>query len=315
MAARVLASTVGLSREDWLALRRQGIGGSDTAVVCGVSKYKSPIELWQEKTGKLPGHEAGEAAYWGTQLEPLIREEFTRQTGIKVITPNQLLQSREHPFMLANLDGCCRNPAGEPCIFEAKTSSAYRSGEWENGSVPQEYIMQVQHYMAVTGYTGAYVAVLIGGNTFQWTYFERDEDIISMLIQTERDFWSRVEDDVPPPADGSDACAKFLSQRYPKSIPLSKIELPATAADLIRQYNEANEQLERLTEQKQKAGNQLKELLGDNETGTIGNDSIVWKTVAQERFDSKLLESEQPELYRQYIRKSSYRRFNVKIAN
>jgi predicted phage-related endonuclease len=155
---------------------------------------------------------------------------------------------------------------------------------------------------------------LIGGNTFQWTYVERDEDIISMLIRTERDFWNLVEDDGPPPPDGSDACVSFLSQRYPKSIPLSKIELPATAASLIRQYNEANEQLERLTEQKQKAGNQLKELLGDNEAGNIGNDSIAWKTVTQERFDSKLLESERPELYRQYIRKTSYRRFTVKVS-
>jgi len=110
MAAIVLTSTENLSREEWLAYRKLGIGGSDAPVVCGVSKYKSPLELWSEKTGQHPPKEAGEPAYWGTLLESLIRDEFTLRTGIKVITVNQILQSKEYPFMIANLDGVCRCP-------------------------------------------------------------------------------------------------------------------------------------------------------------------------------------------------------------
>ena len=107
MPAKILASTADMPYGDWLEYRKQGIGGSDASVVCGINKYKSPVELWVEKTDQIPHQETGEAAYWGTQLEALVRTEFTKRTGIEVKIVSQLLQSEEHPFMLANLDGAC----------------------------------------------------------------------------------------------------------------------------------------------------------------------------------------------------------------
>ena len=148
--AVVLASTENMSYEDWLEHRKLGIGGSDASVVCGINKYKSPVELWMDKTGQIPPQEAGEAAYWGTQLEAIIRDEFTKRTGIEVSKPTVILQSEEHPFMLANLDGICEVPDVGTCIFEAKTASAYKAGEWDD-AIPDEYQLQIQHYMAVTG--------------------------------------------------------------------------------------------------------------------------------------------------------------------
>ena len=216
--------------------------------------------------------------------------------------------------MLANLDGVCRHPEYGKCVFEAKTASAYKAGEWDDDAVPYEYILQAQHYMSVTGYEGTCIAVLIGGNTFQWRYVKRDEEIISMLIRMERDFWQHVVDDVPPPPDGTEACTKFLGQRFPNSAPKSNIELPDSASELINQYNEASEQLGVLTEQKQKAGNLLKDMLRVNEVGTTSDFIVSWKTVTQDRFDSKLFELEQPDLYKKYTKVSSHRRFTVKAA-
>ena len=97
-------------------------------------------------------------------------------------------------------------------------------------------------YMAVTGYQGAYVAVLIGGNTFRWKFVERDEELISMLIELESAFWNHVQECTPPPLDGSDASAKFLSERFPNSVHKSQITLSDTAADLLAQYDEACEE-------------------------------------------------------------------------
>ena len=154
MSSKILASTENMPYEDWLEYRKQGIGGSDVSVVCGISRYKSPMELWMEKTDQLPPQEAGDAAYWGSQLEAIVRAEFTKRTGIEVKQIKQLLQSEEYPFMLANLDGVCDVPDIGPCIFEAKTASAFKVGEWED-TIPDEYQLQVQHYMAVTGYMGA----------------------------------------------------------------------------------------------------------------------------------------------------------------
>ena len=313
MSAKVLVSTENMSYADWLEYRKQGIGGSDASVVCGINRYKSPVELWMEKTNQLPHQEAGEAAYWGTQLEPFVRAEFTKRTGIEVSRRNELLQSEEHPFMLANLDGICEVPDVGPCIFEAKTASAYKVGEWED-AIPDEYALQLAHYMAVTGYTGAYIAVLIGGNTFKWKFIERDEELLSMLIQLETDFWNHVQDGTPPPLDGSDASAKFLAERFPNSRPKSHIILPETADELLAQYDEACEELEAVTERKQKAENLLKEMIGENEVGTAGDRIITWKSVSQERLDSKTLRAEHPVLYKKYVNQTSYRRFSVKAA-
>ena len=140
MAFKVLANTENMPYEDWLAHRRLGIGGSDASIVCGINKYKSPVELWLDKTGQLPYQEAGEAAYWGTQLESLVRSESSKRTGISVTETHELLQSEEHPFMLANLDGICEVPDYGPCIFEAKTASAFKAAQWED-TIPDEYAL------------------------------------------------------------------------------------------------------------------------------------------------------------------------------
>lgn len=311
--AVILASTENMPYNEWLGWRKKGIGGSDASVVCGINRYRSPIELWMDKTNQIPYQEAGEAAYWGTQLEALVKAEFTKRTGIEVNPANQLLQSEEYPFMLANLDGECIHPTHRKCVFEAKTASAYKAGEWDD-AIPDEYMLQVQHYMAVTGYRGTYIAVLIGGNTFRWKFIERDEALISMLIQLESAFWKQVQELVPPAMDGSEAAAKFLSERFPNSVAKSKIELPGTAIELIRQYEIACDHVNQYAEKKQEAENMLKNMLGNNEIGMVDDRVVTWKSVAQERLDGKTLKIEHPTLYKKYANKTSYRRFSIKVA-
>ena len=136
-----------------------------------------------------------------------------------------------------------------------------------------------------------------------------------MLIELESAFWNHVQDGTPPPLDGSDASAKFLAERFRDSIPQSHITLPDTAADLLSQYDEACEQLEIVTEKKQKAENLLKEMMGDNEVGTAGDRVVTWKSVSQERLDSKTLKVEHPALCKKYTNKTSYRRFTIKAAS
>ena len=312
--ALVLASTENMSHEDWLEYRRMGIGGSDAATCCGINRYKSKVELWMEKTGQIPDSEAGEPAYWGSLLESIVRDEFTKRTGINVEISNSILQSEEYPFMLANVDGFCQHPDFGTCIFEAKTASAYMSGEWEGEHIPDNYRLQLSHYMAVTGAGGAYIAVLIGGSKFKYSYVERDNDLIEVLIKLESEFWDHVQKIEPPQLDGSDTSVEYINQRFPDSIPQSKIELPDKAVELIEQYEAACERLGKATEDKQYAENLLKQMLGDNEIGTSGRNLVSWKSVVQERLDSKTLKVEHPTLYRKYANKSSHRRFSIRAA-
>jgi putative phage-type endonuclease len=110
MNANVMVSTTDMKYQEWLEYRRKGIGGSDVAAVCGLSKWKSPVEVWLDKTGQIEPEPAGEAAYWGTLMEPVIREEFTDRTGLRVRQVNALLQHKRFPFMLANIDGIVNAP-------------------------------------------------------------------------------------------------------------------------------------------------------------------------------------------------------------
>src|SRR5690606_184586 len=122
--------TRGMGREEWLQARRQGIGGSDAAVIAGLDPYKSPIRLWMEKTGQVDEEPAGEAAEWGLLLEPVIAEEFTRRTGKRVRRRNAILQHPRWEFMIANLD---REVVGEPALLEIKTTSA-----WNRGAIAED---------------------------------------------------------------------------------------------------------------------------------------------------------------------------------
>ncbi len=308
----ILTSSKNMSREDWLEWRKKGIGGSDVSIICGINKYKSTLELWMEKTGKKEQEEAGESAYWGNIMEPIIREEFSKRSGLKVDTINSILRHNDYDFMLANVDGVVTDVDNTKCIFEAKTASAYKKEQWEN-SIPEEYMLQIQHYMSVTGYKKTYISALIGGNSFVYKCIERDDELIDMIITLEKQFWYCVINDTPPSIDGSEACTNLMSKLYPTADPNKTITLSTDADILINQYNEAKYQEEIYSSLKDEAINKLKNMLGDNEIGLTQNNIISWKNILTERLDSKRLRLELPEIYSSYLSSSSSRRFNIKL--
>ena len=93
-----LVSTKTMSREDWLDVRKQGIGASDAAAAVGVSPYQSPLELWLVKTGrdgdmpKVDPNDESSPMYWGNVLEPIVAQHYSRRTGYKVRKVNAVLQ-------------------------------------------------------------------------------------------------------------------------------------------------------------------------------------------------------------------------------
>lgn len=307
---RVLVKTKNLTREEWLKWRTKGIGGSDVSVIAGINRFRSVFQLWAEKTGQMELEEKeSDFTHFGNMLEPIVKKEFTRRTGLKVRAKRMLLQSEEYPFMLADLDGVVRVD-GKTCIFEAKTASAYKQGIWERG-VPEEYQLQVQHYMAVTGAGRAYVAALVGGNRFYWHEVCRDEELIGMIIRLEKDFWERnVLQGVEPVPDGSEATAVFLNEKYGSSNG-NTVMLPDEALTLCCQYDRFTEELDAVKGKRDAVANQLKNYLKDNETGIVGGRTVTWKQVTTTSFDRKRLEKENKEIYEAYTTKSRYRKLTV----
>lgn len=309
MSAQVLTDTRNMTHIEWLDSRRKGIGGSDVAAIAGLNPWKSPMRVFLEKTGQVLDDEAGEAAYWGTKLEAIVAEEFAERTGLKVRRRNAILQHPGYPWMLANVD---RLIIGQNVGLEVKTASAYKTGDWEQDSLPDQYMLQIQHYMAVTGYKQWWIAVLIGGNKFMSKLVERDEDIIRYLIQIESDFWNNhVIPNVPPAFDGSQDATDLLRSKYPVGRP-TVIDLPSDAEWLIKQYEVAAEDEKEAKDRKEAAANQLKSLLGENETGLVNGRQVTWKRFEASRFDSKSLQADMPDVYGKYLKKSESQRFAIK---
>lgn len=217
-----LISTKELPREDWLQIRKQGIGSSDAAAAVGLNPYKSQLELWLEKTGRdtsLPKPDPQDEespAYWGNVLEPIVAWHYSKRSGNCVRRINAVLQ---HPnsklsWMLANID---REVVGadDVQILECKTAGINGARLWKEG-VPEYVELQVMHQLAVTGKQAADVAVLLGGQHLEIHRIERDEQMIARLIELERKFWSYVETDTPPPADGSASAEAALRCLYPE---------------------------------------------------------------------------------------------------
>lgn len=285
----IIADTRKMSHQDWLAMRKAGIGGSDCAAAVGLSRWKSPFQLWSEKTDRIVPTKAGEAAYWGSVMEPILRAEVAkRMPEAEVRECPFFLRSKEHPYMLANIDGYVRENGSFSCL-EIKTANAYAAvQDWQNG-LPIEYYCQVMHYMAVTGMSSAYVAVLLGGNTFEIQKIDRDEDMIQHIIQMEERFWYEfMLKDTPPEATAKDN--EVLSQLYPRSEEKA-IEMPTTARDILTDYKKACQDLELAKEAKEQAEAKLKLMLADAEVGIIDGYKISWKNVSTTRLDSKKIKS------------------------
>ena len=307
---KVVVKTNNLTREEWLKYRTKGIGGSDVSIIAGINPFKSVYQLWLEKTGQVePEEEGSEYTHFGTLLEPIVRKEFMERTGIKVRQKHMLLQSEEYPFMFADLDGVI-NEDGQLCIFEAKTASAYKQEVWEE-EVPAPYILQIQHYMAVTGAKKTYIAALVGGNHFFYHVVERDEEMIAKIIVMEKYFWQHhVMGGVEPVPDGSEATTRYFNERFRNSNG-ETIELPDEVLQVCEEYDNLTRQIRELETAKNAAANQLKSYLGEAEAGTVGDRKITWKSVSKNSVDTKRLKSEHPDIYTDCLTQSSYRRFLV----
>lgn len=311
MQAKVLVNTLNMDRAQWLQARTQGIGGSDVSAIAGLNKWKSVVQVFFEKTQAIENEDIqSESAYFGNVLEEVVAKEFSKRTDLKVQRRNAILQHPEYPWMLANVD---RLIVGEKIGLECKTASEYLKKEWGDEEVPAAYLLQCQHYMAVTGYEAWWIAVLIGGNKFVHKKIERDEELIQYLIDIEKDFWiNNVEKNEPPMFDGSDASTELLKHLYPESIADSFVSLGKQEELLIEARNQVDREIKVLQEQKAEYENKIKAKLGTNEVGGTENYKIYWKSYTTNRFDSKRFKAEHPDLFEQYVKESKSRKFTVK---
>nr|DAP56616.1 MAG TPA: Exonuclease [Caudoviricetes sp.] len=287
------------TREEWLKVRKLGLGGSDMAAVLGLSPWRSPIDVWLDKTSDTVEEKESEPMYWGNVLEEVVAQEFAKRSGYKVRNNNFTLQSEEYPYLLANID---REIVGIDAGLECKTANAFKANEWDGDNVPDAYYIQCQHYMAVTGKSSWWIACLVGGNTFYYKEIKRNEEVIAAIIDTGAAFWELVKNKTMPAPDDTKQCENALKKLYQKSNGQS-VELPANYGNMIIDYLEIKNQLSELEAKKRGIENVMKDFLKDNEKATYGEHFVSWKsTKPRETFDAKAFKDDYPELHKKYIK-------------
>jgi len=263
-----------LTHDDWRHDRRSGIGGSDAAAVMGVNKYRDSFCTYVDKVcEELPSEEGRpdyliESAYWGTALEPVVAQEFAKQTGLHLIKPAYLYTSAVYPFMRATLDYLVADPKQWPFSEPALATEmglvhsadyieqCFRTaGSWA-GEYPGELALslgpldiktcsayskkdwetgpsaycfaQLQHYMLALGKEQAWAACLIGGQRFVKYRVEFDPEYSDRLLEAERDLWARVLTGSPPEADQKCSDVAEATERLLRNTGVLRSIHPAT---------------------------------------------------------------------------------------
>jgi putative phage-type endonuclease len=207
-------STIGMSNDEWLDKRREGIGGSDAGAIMGMSAYGSPLTVYLQKKNLVLKGETSRAAHRGKILEPMIRVETVKDfPELEIDTTPVMFFAPESLIMLANIDGVILAKAPVEIRGQSieglgghEIKSAKTNFGWEEDEIPDAYYCQVQHYMMVTGLPWFLVSVYILDDESLCHYvIRRNEDFIARLDEAERDFWENYLDkDIMPAPLGID---------------------------------------------------------------------------------------------------------------
>lgn len=307
MQALVLAGRKGLSKEQWLEIRQQGIGGSDAGAICGLNPFSTPMSVYAIKVGLAKEKEETEAMRIGNDLEEYVAQRFTESTGKKVKKCNYVLQHPKYPWMLADVD---RLIVGENAGLECKTTSAFNKTDFTKADIPQQYYVQCVHYMAVTGAKRWYLEVVVLGLGAYNFVIERNEEEINALIEIERKFWhDNVLARVEPEVDGKEQTSETIKEMY---IPVEGESVDLMPyGNLLDEYQELKAQIEALETRKEQIKQELQVYMATATEGHTGAYTVSWKAQFKAIVDTKRLKAECPEIYNAYLKHSVSRPFKV----
>lgn len=288
-------------RDAWLAVRKKGVGGSDVAAIMGLSPYRSPYEVWAEKSGICEPADISDkpSVIWGNILEPVVGGHYkSLHPDRKVKRLNAVCQSIERPWAQASLDYEVKDPELGSGILEIKTADARMSPHWENG-VPVYYQTQITHYMSVLDRPFADVAVLIGGNDYREYRIYRDEDDIKAVNEAVDAFWHRVETGEAPDMSGTKGESEMLFRQH--QIANGYVEDYGADPKQLLDFIWAKQKRDEAEKEYRTASDRLKQLIGDDKGLESNVGKVTWVRTERTRLDTKRLREERPDVYEEYL--------------
>ena len=298
-------STLDMSREDWLDMRRRGIGGSDAATIVGMNPWSSRLELYADKKGLIPEREDNEAMRQGRDLENYVATRWAEVSGKKVRRENHMLYNDDYPWAFANVD---RVVVGEKALLECKTTSVYNKTAFAEGQIPDTYYVQCQHYLAVTGYERAYLAVLVLNSAFYTFTIERNEGEIKALMEAESAFWrDHVQAGVEPLPDGSESAQRVLERMERSDDTALLMEYEST----FETYKLLAEQIKELERERDQAKQAIIQAMGTNGRGQSYTWQCSYLPQTRTSVDGKKLAAGWPDIHAQVSKTSTTSTFRA----
>jgi putative phage-type endonuclease len=280
------------------AERMTGIGGSDIGAICGLSKFKTPYQVWAEKVGASEGQADNEAMAWGRFAEPIIRDWYCKTTGHAVLVP-PMLRHPTHNFLICHLDG---DVIGTQKILEIKTArTADGWGEPGTDSIPIYYMTQVQHNMACAEKTICDLPVSFFGSLPVIYTVEADPEIQEMLTDKASEFWELVTRRTPP----DPICYADVQAIYGKASRASEVTAPAGIEASVRRLKELSAHAKALEAEQDDLKCRVCAAMGERDTlvDVKGQILATWKKAKDgTAFDAKAFGLSHPEIYAKFTK-------------
>ncbi len=204
--------------EQQLIVRRSFLGGTDMAALAGVSRWATPLSVFEDKRPDLappkPDRQNAQMRT-GTIMERYVADEFTTETGIKLRRRAKPVRCRDHSWEGGHLDRIADDPGW---VYEGKWSISRKEWDSEDGPViPRGYMVQIQWYLHVTGSPYGHLGVQLGYGEFRRYVVERDNPLIDTLVPLGDAFWhDHVIPGIPPEVDGSEDWGRRLRDLHPQ---------------------------------------------------------------------------------------------------
>lgn len=275
--------------DEWLKLRKSGIGASDAPAVCGASEYGTALQVYLRKKDRIPDvDDTQDAIRMGHLLEPVIWQRFNELTNIKVVqSPVGMIRHPEHEFMFATPDAVLEDDVDGVHVGESKATSwrvAHRLGT-DPDDVPSEWMVQVQHQLAVTGASVGRMAVLLDGRTLLNYRIERNQALIDAIIDAEKEFWERIKNNDPPEPDYKHStCLDLIRQVFGDVSDYHVAELSDEDYECWKQAQELKRQIKVLQAEVDRLQNPAKYHMGEAVVAVFGSkkDLMLKRTLIPE---------------------------------
>lgn len=289
--------------------RQRYLGGSDIAAILGASPWRTPLDVYLDKTEGSQPVTADKAKIFkrGARMEPYILDLLAEEHGVEIVARNNRYVDPVHGFLAAEIDA--EAATGEN--IEAKSANQFAAKNWgEQGTdeIPVYYSAQGMHGMMITGAPATIFPVLIGSDDFRVYELQRDEEIIASIRQAEVEFWGRIQRREPPdPVNESDLLRMF---------PRSTGEEIQASDQIVGKFNQLKSLIRRekmLASDIEDLQLEIKMFMRDAAVLKFGATVLgSWKEQSTDRIDVNRLRTEQPDIAAQFIKTTNSRVFRTR---